>query len=89
MDNQFVERKRDWLMQGLLCGLGVFTVLFLFPSDMLYGSMVDWLNQHQVFPEYFRQQFYQTGNLFPDFSWEIGGGQNLYQFSYYGLFSPW
>lgn len=89
MYNQSTERKRDWLMQILLCMLGIFTVALIFPTDALYGSMLDWFNQHRAFPEYFRQLFYQTGNLFPDFAWEIGGGQNMYQFTYYGLFSPW
>ena len=54
----------------------------------LAGSETDWLSQHIVFPEYFRQRFYETGNLFPDFAMEIGGGQNIYNFGYYGLYNP-
>ena len=54
----------------------------------LAGSETDWLSQHIVFPEYFRQRFYETGNLFPDFAMEIGAGQNIYNFGYYGLYNP-
>lgn len=54
----------------------------------VFGSRVDWISQHSVIPDYFRQQFYETGDLFPEFAANIGGGQNIYYFSYYGLFSP-
>ena len=54
----------------------------------VFGANVDWISQHSVLPEYFRQQFYATGNLFPEFAANIGGGQNIYNFSYYGLYSP-
>ena len=56
--------------------------------EKIFGSRVDWLSQHSVFPEYFRQQFYDTGNLFPEFAANIGGGQNIYHFAYYGLYNP-
>lgn len=49
---------------------------------------VDWISQHSVFPDYFRQQFYDTGDFFPEFAAGIGGGQNIYNFAYYGLYSP-
>ena len=53
-----------------------------------YGSTVDWGGQHYVFPDYFRKLFYETGNLFPSFAPNIGCGENIYYFSYSGLFSP-
>ena len=31
----------------------------------VFGANMDWISQHSVFPEYFRQQFYQTGTVFP------------------------
>ena len=52
------------------------------------GSQVDWLSQHSVIPDYFRKQFYATGKLFPEFAASLGGGQNIYNFSYYGLYNP-
>lgn len=54
----------------------------------VFGSRVDWISQHSVLPDYFRKLFYETGDLFPDFAANIGGGQNIYYFSYYGLYSP-
>ena len=49
---------------------------------------MDWISQHSVIPDYFRKQFYETGNLFPEFAMNLGGGQNIYNYSYYGLYSP-
>ena len=60
----------------------------LYRRRKYFGAKVDWSSQHSVFPEYFRQQFYRTGQFFPEFALNIGGGQNIYNFSYYGLFSP-
>lgn len=54
----------------------------------IFGSRVDWICQHSVFPDYFRQRFYETGSIFPDMAWNLGGGQNIYNFSYYGLLNP-
>ncbi|MFR6715032.1 MAG: YfhO family protein [Dorea longicatena] len=54
----------------------------------IFGAKVDWLSQHSVLPDYFRQQFYATGKLFPEFAANLGGGQNIYHFAYYGLYSP-
>lgn len=54
----------------------------------IFGSNLDWINQHSVLPNYFRQRFYDTGQLFPDIAWNLGAGQNIYNFSYYGLFNP-
>lgn len=54
----------------------------------VFGANVDWISQHSVFPEYFRQQFYETGTVFPEFAANIGGGQNMYHFAYYGLYNP-
>lgn len=65
-------------------------VLFLLQRSggYLAGSKVDWISQHAVFPEYFRELFYKTGNMFPQFAAETGGGQNIYNYAYYGLCNP-
>lgn len=54
----------------------------------VFGAKVDWISQHSVLPDYFRQQFYDTGDFFPEFGANIGGGQNIYHFAYYGLYNP-
>ena len=71
--------------------LGMFTLFFCWffcGRYGVFGSKVDWISQHSVLPDYFRQQFYNTGQLFPEFAANIGGGQNIYNFAYYGLYSP-
>ena len=72
----------------ILVFFAVLLMAFLCRGGYLYGSDTDWVSQHSVLPDYFRQKFYQTGNLFPDFAMNLGGGQNIYNFSYYGMFSP-
>lgn len=65
------------LILGLLLGFG-----------NLFGSRVDWLGQHSVFPDTFRQGFYENGQLITNFLFSIGGGQNVFNFIYYGFLSP-
>ncbi|MGC4019458.1 MAG: YfhO family protein [Muricomes sp.] len=79
------EEKWQILTLSALC----LFFCWLFVSRFgVFGSEVDWVSQHSVFPEYFRRQFYETGQLFPEFALNIGGGQNIYNFAYYGLYSP-
>lgn len=86
-------QKYSWrgmrVLPFLLLGLAsVFFCWFFVGRFGIFGSNVDWISQHSVIPDYFRKQFYETGELFPEFAANIGGGQNIYHFSYYGLFSP-
>lgn len=67
----------------------LFLCFLIVPGGCLFGSNVDWVSQHIVYPDYFRKLFYKTGNLFPNFALSLGAGQNIYNFSYYGLFSPY
>lgn len=39
-------------------------------------------------PDYFRMLFYENFDLSPDFAFNLGNGQNIYNFVYYGLLSP-
>lgn len=82
------KTKREVGIYLLLAALTLFFCWLFVGRFSGLGSRVDWLNQHCVFPEYFRQQFYETGNLFPEFAPNIGAGQNIYYFSYYGFLSP-
>ena len=67
---------------------GLILIFFFLGNGNLYGSMVDWLSQHSIFPDTFRQAFYESGQLFPNFLFHIGGGQNIFHFVYYGFLSP-
>ena len=55
---------------------------------VVYGSTMDWVSQHYPIPEYFRTLFYETHDIFPSYAPNIGGGESIYNLSYYGLFSP-
>lgn len=54
----------------------------------LYGSVLDWNSQHYLIPDYFRKLFYETKELFPSFAFNLGGGENMYNLSYYGFLNP-
>lgn len=71
--------------------LSIITLIVVFSCigyESLFGSKTDWLTQHVIFPEYFRTLFYHTGDLTPNLALNLGAGQNIYNYSYYGLMSP-
>lgn len=85
------KNRQQWkqlLPYILLALLSVGACWFFAGRYGIFGAKVDWISQHSVIPELFRQQFYDTGNFFPDFTLQAGGGQNIYNFAYYGLYSP-
>lgn len=83
--------KYKW---DILCNLILVIIYLLIISiksrlgNYILGSTTDFETQHYLIPEYFRNLFYETGDLFPNFAFNLGGGQNIYYLSYYGLFSP-
>lgn len=80
--------KNDLLMILLFSTIYIIIALILTHGDFLFASTTDFATQHYIFPEYFRTLFYDTKDLLPDFAPNIGGGQNIYNFSYYGLLNP-
>lgn len=83
-------KKKDYFNIGLLILLFFLILAFLMynNSESIFGSTTDWLTQHVSFAEYFRNLFYETGNLVPNFSLHLNGGVNIWTMSYYGLLSP-
>lgn len=81
-------KKKDYINLLIIYGVLIFIVLLVMRFTNVFGSDTDWISQHTVFPEYLRNMFYETGKLIPNFSLNYGGGQNLYNISYYGLLSP-
>lgn len=80
--------KKDYIFLGIFL---IFILLFittLYSKGLLFGSNTDWLNQYITIPEYFRTLFYEKGTIIPEFALNLGLGQNIYYFSYYGLLSP-
>ncbi len=70
----------------ILYGIAVLAIML--GAGNLFGSEIDWLGQHIVFPDTFRQAFYESGQLIPNFLFGTGGGQNIFNFIYYGFLSP-
>lgn len=73
---------------SLLTLLYIILILCITRCQFLYGSNVDFIRQHIIFPDYFRNLFYNTGKLIPNFALHLGGGQNIFYFAYYGFLNP-
>ncbi len=80
--------KKEYKNYLILILTVLIIVLICTKGYNLFGSDTDWVNQHTIIPEYFRTLFYKTGNIFPNFAFNYGGGQNIFNISYYGLLSP-
>lgn len=80
--------KKDKINLFWIIAIYLGIALIITHGEFVFGSKIDWGFQHFAFPEYFRMLFYKTGELFPDFAFNIGGGQNIFYFAYYGLLSP-
>ena len=80
--------KKDILYLGIIILSFLGIVFVISGTTFLYGSNLDWISQHVTFPEYLRTLFYESHEFFPDFALNIGSGQNIYNFAYYGLFNP-
>ena len=83
-----LDRKNVLKQRAVLSFIFFALVIIALRFSSVYGSTLDWNSQHYAFPDYFRRLFYDTGDLFPDLALNLGGGENIYDFSYYGLFSP-
>ena len=81
------NKKRDHNYLIIL-GYSLILILLIISNQTIFGSKIDWLAQHVAFPDYFRNLFYKTHNLLPSFAFSLGAGQNIYNFSYYGLYNP-
>ena len=81
-------RNKNLIYNFILILSALLLILFISRGNFVYGSHVDFLKQHVTFPEYFRNLFYNSHKLFPEFSFNLAGGQNIFYFAYYGLMSP-
>lgn len=83
-------KRKDICYIFLICLIFfiIYSAVFIIKGDIVWGSETDWINQHFAIPEYLRTRFYNTGEFFPDFAPNLGGGQNICYIAYYGLFNP-
>ena len=75
-----MKKNRNNYLILIIYGLGL--IFLLLGLNHVYGSITDWFNQHTIFPDYFRNFFYETKQILPDMAFNIGAGQNIYNFSY-------
>ena len=80
--------KKNYIHIAVLTAMYLIMVLVLTRFRYAYGSDLDWGAQHFAIPDAFRREFYKTGDLFPSFLFDLGAGENIYDLSYYGLYSP-
>lgn len=83
-----VKWSADWIYILLLLVVPVMIYVLSVSGGTVFGSNLDWISQHSALPDYFRKLFYETGSIFPQFAKELGGGQNIFNFAYYGLYNP-
>lgn len=79
------KRTSNYLMIILF---SLFITLILVGNNHFYGSKIDWINQHTVIPNLFRNLFYETKSFIPNYIFHLGAGQNIFNYSYYGLMNP-
>lgn len=80
--------QRDYVNIFITIILFLIILFSIVGFNYVNGSTIDWSSQHWIIPEYFRNLFYKTGDIFPSFAFNLGAGQNIYNLSYYGLLSP-
>jgi len=80
--------KKNIIIYIGLSVIALMAATLIVDPGFVFGSKTDWINQHTVFPEYFRNLFYESGKILPNFAPHIGAGQNIFNFSYYGLLNP-
>lgn len=81
-------KKKDIIANIIYILTFLIIYYILTKKGFIFGSTKDFMTQHYLIPEYFRKLFYETKDIFPDFAFNFGGGQNIYYFSYYGLLNP-
>lgn len=80
--------KKDYIYLTITFFLFIIFIISLYNKTYIYASDEQSYYLNYQIPEYFRNLFYSTKNLLPDFAFHIGNGQNIYNLSYYGFLSP-
>ncbi|MCM1157709.1 MAG: YfhO family protein [Bacteroidales bacterium] len=75
------------IRHALLTGITLLLLFLPMKAGMFFGSNGDWYSQHVSIAESLRQTMLETGSLVPQYI-QLGGGSNIYDFSYYGLLRP-
>lgn len=62
--------------------------LYIFKDSVLAKNRSDYINQHTMFIDYIRRNFWATGDLFPQWNMNYGLGQSFVTMDYYGMYNP-
>ena len=68
-------KKQDILYCMLIAIIPIVLLFIAKGQGNVFANTYDWYEQHVSFPNYFRNLFYQTGDVLPDFALAIGAGQ--------------
>ncbi len=70
--------------------LYLFMILYVyFINDSVFAkASSDYVNQHTMFIDYIRRNFWASGDFFPQLSMNYGLGQSFVIMFYYGMFNP-
>ncbi len=82
-----IVKEKKWLYPALLFLASLLMVLLSWREGSLYGSSCDWFSQHVSIADTIRRTILKEGTLFPG-QLPLGGGNNIYDFSYYGYLRP-
>ena len=81
-----IRSRLKWYV--LFAGISLLLCWLFVGQYGIFGSKVDWISQHSVIPDYFRQQFYRDRQSISEFAMNSGGAAEHIQFAYYGLYNP-
>lgn len=81
-------KKEDFFPICILILIVLVLVLSVTHFTYVFGSTIDWGNQHYALPEAIRNYFYQTKDLFFEFLPTLGAGENIFYFAYHGYLNP-
>lgn len=84
MKNKYI--KNTVITVGIYISLLIFAYFVL---DLLIAKgYSDYINQHTMFLDYIRKNFWTTGDLFPQWNMNYGLGQSFVIMFYYGMYNP-
>ena len=89
LKNFIKNRYKDIIIIG--CFIITYLIIHIYLTKngtYIFASSKDFDVQHYLLPEYLREIFINTHNLFPKFSFNLAAGTNIYNLAYYGLYNP-
>ena len=89
LKNFIKNRYNDIIIIG--CFIITYLIIHIYLTKngtYIFASSKDFDVQHYLLPEYLREIFINTHNLFPKFSFNLAAGTNIYNLAYYGLYNP-